>query len=202
MQTFFARLIARTFHPLLITFYYLLITLNLNTQFMMSVPTSARWMLLGLILITTCILPGLLMSIFQTFYARKKNFTTKETKITHLFIAAIFYFLTYHMLSRVQLSPVFNLFILGGTSLIGVCMLISLFRNVSIYMIAVGALTGALLGVSLAININMLPFILMMVLLSGMTGFSMLALNRHRPGEIYAGYLIGVVGMLSHFLYV
>jgi hypothetical protein len=42
----------------------------------------------------------------------------------------------------------------------------------------------------------------MMVLLSGMTGFSMLALNRHRPGEIYAGYLIGVVGMLLHFLYV
>jgi hypothetical protein len=102
----------------------------------------------------------------------------------------------------VQLSPVFNLFILGGTTLIGVGMLITLFWNVSIYMIAMGALTGALFGVSLAISINMLPFILMVVLLSGMTGFSMLALNRHRPAEIYAGYLIGVVGMLSHFLYV
>lgn len=202
MQTTLARFIARIFNPLFITFYYLVITLNLNTQFMMSIPTSARWMLLGLILITTCILPGLLMSIFYSFFARKKNFSGKEIKIAYLFVAAIFYFLTYHMLSRVELSPVFNLFILGGTTLIGVCMLITLFWNISIYMIAMGSLTGALFGISLAININMLPFILIVVLLSGMTGFSMLALNRHRPAEIYTGYLVGAVGMMLHFLYV
>lgn len=202
MKIRIARIISRIFNPLFITFYYLLITINLKTQFMMSVPASARWMLLSMVLITTYILPGLLMGIFSALISKRVTFNKREVKITQLFIAGLFYFLTYHLLSKVQLSPVFNLFILGSTTLIGVCILITLVSNISIYMTAMGALVGALLGVSMVLNINLLGFIIMALLFAGMVGYSRLALHQHRPVEVYSGFLLGVAGMLIHFLYV
>lgn len=202
MKIIAAKIISRIFNPLFITFFYLLITINLKTQFMMSVPVSARWMLLSMALITTYILPGLLMGIFSALITKRVAFSNREIKIAQLFIAGLFYFLTYHLLSKVQLSPVFNLFILGSTSLIGACILITLVSNISVYMTAMGALVGALLGLSIVLNINLLGFIIMALLFSGLVGFSRLALGHHRPLEVYSGFLLGVAGMLIHFLYV
>jgi hypothetical protein len=202
MKIIAAKIISRIFNPLFITFYYLLITINLKTQFMMSVPVSARWMLLSMVLITTYILPGLLMGIFSALITKRVAFSNREIKIAQLFIAGLFYFLTYHLLSKVQLSPVFNLFILGSTSLIGACILITLVSNISVYMTAMGALVGALLGVSIVLNINLLGFIIMALLFAGLVGFSRLALGHHRPLEVYSGFLLGVAGMLIHFLFV
>ncbi len=202
MQNILARLIARMFNPLFATLYYLIIILNLNTHFVVNIPQSAKWMLFGLMLITTFVLPGLMMAIFRSLFASNYQYDEREEKIVRLFISAIFYFLTYYLLGRIQLSPVFNLFLLGGTTLIGISLLITFFWNISIYMLAMGALTGALLGISLVLNLNLLPWLLILLFFSGWVGFSALALNRHKPAEVYTGYLIGLAGMMLHFVYI
>lgn len=197
-----SRIISRSFNPLYITFYYLILTLNLNTQEVTAIPVKAKWMLLGMVIITTYIVPGLLITIFSTYFQRALKFSEKEGKIALLFIAAIFYFLTYYLLNQIQLSPVFTLFLLGVTTLIGICILISIAWNISIYMVAMGAFVGALLGVALIFNMNLLFYILLIIALSGLVGYSRLALGKHRPAEIYAGFLLGAAGMILHFLYI
>jgi hypothetical protein len=202
MQNIVARVIARMFNPLFATLYYLVIILNLNTHFVINIPQTAKWMLFGLMLITSFILPGLMMATFRSLFTRNYLFDEREEKIVRLFIVAIFYFLTYYLLGRIQLSPVFNLFLLGGTTLVGVCILITFFWNISIYMVAMGALTGALLGISLVLNLNILVWLMIQLFFSGMVGFSALALNRHKPAEVYTGYLMGVAVMMMHFIYI
>lgn len=197
-----ARIISRSFNPLVITFYYLLVTLNLNTQVIPAIPEKAKWMLLGMVIITTWIVPGLLMSLFGTFFNKALKFKENEGKIFSLLVAAIFYFLTYYLLNQIQLSPIYTLFLLGSSTLIGMCILITLFWNISIYMVAMGAFTGALLGISLIFNLNLMFYILLVIIFSGLTGYSRLALGEHRPAEVYGGFLLGAAGLLLHFIYV
>jgi hypothetical protein len=197
-----ARIISRSFNPLVITFYYLLVTLNLNTQIVPAIPEKAKWMLLGMVIITTWFVPGMLMALFETFFNKALKFKENERKIFSLLITAIFYFLTYYLLNQIQLSPIYTLFLLGSSTLIGISILITLFWNISIYMVAMGAFTGALMGISLIFNLNLMFYILLVIIISGLTGYSRLALGEHRPAEVYGGFLLGATGLLLHYLYV
>jgi membrane-associated phospholipid phosphatase len=66
-------------------------------------------------------------------------------------------------------------------------------------MVAIGALSGGLLGVSMVFNINLLFPIFMVILFSGLLGYSRLSLGKHRPLEVYGGYLTGLAIMLVHY---
>lgn len=197
-----ARLISRSLNPLFITFYYLIITLNLSTQVVTAIPVKAKWLLLGMVIITTYIIPALLITTFASYFQNLLKFTKKEGKIAVMFIAAVFYFLTFHLLNQIQLSPIFTLFILGSTTLIGICILITLVWNISIYMVAMGAFVGALLGITFIFDLNLLFYILLIIAFSGIVGFARLTQGLHRPAEVYAGFVLGTTVMLLHFLYI
>ncbi len=158
-------------------------------------------MILGLVFITTFILPGLLMNIFGMIMRKSEKLGAREERLLALVITAIFYLLSYYLVSRIQLSPIFSLFILGSTTLIVATLVISLFWNISAYAIGTGALFGAFLGLHLTLNIDLLLLLFFALLAGGATGFSRLKMEKHTPAQFYTGFIIGAVGMLAHFLY-
>ncbi len=195
------RAISSFLNPLFVSFYFFIITLNLSPHVMTPLPEKAKWMIYGLIIITTYIIPGLFITLYGNLIQRVFNYGNNEKKMSHLFIAAIFYFLTYYLLRQINLSPVYTLFVLGSTTLLGVSIFITLFWNISIYMLAMGAFSGAMIGISMIFNINLLFPIFMVILLSGLLGYSRLSLGEHRPLEVYGGYLIGLSGMILHYFF-
>ena len=158
-------------------------------------------MIIGLIFITTFVVPALLISIFS--FGMKKLVKTdgNEERYLPLAIAIIFYFLTYYLLNQVQLSAVFNIFNLGATSLLVFCLLITLAWKISIYMAAAGAVFGALLGIAIIMDINIITILILAILYSGFVGYARIKLEKHSPAQIYAGFLLGSVTMFLHYLY-
>lgn len=201
MERKIAVVISKIFNPLIIAFFFLMITFNLQFYFATSIPGNARWMILGLVVITTFILPGLLSSILSAMLQRNGILTGKDSRLIPLAIVAIFYLFTYHLLDRISLSPIFNLFILGMASLSVVSIFILLVKNVSLYMLAAGALAGGFFGLHLTLSVNLSFFILCSLLLGGLIGFSRLSLEKHRPHEIYIGFITGTAVMVLHYLY-
>ena len=201
MENKLARIISFVFHPLAISTYFFIITLNLPFHFSMIIPEKTRWMLIGLVFITTFVVPLLLISIFS--FSMKKLVKPDEKEERHLpfAIAIIFYFLTYYLLNQVQLSPVFNIFNLGATSLLVLCLLITLAWKISIYMVAAGAIFGAFLGLAVTLDIDIIIILLISILVSGAIGFSRMLSKKHTPAQIYTGFLFGAVTMLLHYLY-
>lgn len=201
MEIKIARIISIIFNPLLFTTWFFLVSLNLPFHFSMIIPEKARWMMIGLIFITTFVVPVLLISIFN--YSMKKLVKTdeKEERYLPLAIAIIFYFFTYYLLNQVQLSPIFNIFNLGATSLLVLCLLINLIWKISIYMVAAGAVFGAFLGITFTLNIEIIIILLIIIIISGAIGFSRLRKGKHSPAQVYAGFLLGVVTMFVHYLY-
>lgn len=196
-----ARIISRSFNPLLVGVYFLLITLNFASEDVMSIPLKAKLMVIGMAMVTSYIVPALLISSFGTLFKQPLSLSGREEKIAKLFIAAIFYLLTYYLFNKIQFFPIYSWFLLGVATLTGLTILISIFWNISIYMAATGACMGALLGLMFTTNFDLLIQILIITAISGLAGYSKLMLDEHRPAEVYAGFLLGTVGMFLYFLF-
>lgn len=201
MEKRIATFISGIFNPLVICTYFLVITLNLQFHFATAIPTSSKWMILGFIAITTFVIPGLLINISGIFLNKRMDMRGNERKYLPLAITSVFYLFTYYLINNLQISPIFSLFVLGMASLSMLSLLWMSFRNISLYMVATGALLGAFIGLHIILNINMIFFIALAVIIGGLTGFSRLSLEKHNPWEIYFGYALGALVMLAHYLY-
>lgn len=200
MEKRIATFISKIFNPLIFTVLFFLIIFNLQFYFSTAIPQNAKWMILGLVFITTFIVPGLTSITFGMMLKNKLALARKDERIIPLVMAAAFYLFTYHLLDRINLSPIFNLFILGMASLAVISVLIILVKNISIYMVAAGALTGAFVGLHLTLQVNLSFFILISLLLGGAIGFSRLAADKHQPREVYLGFVVGAAVMMGHYI--
>ncbi len=201
METKLARFLSLLFHPLLITTYFFILALHLPFHFSMIIPTQSKWMIIGLVFITTFAVPALLISIFSFGVKKLVKPDEREERYLPFAIAIIFNFLAYYLLNQVQLSPIFNIFNLGATSLLVLCLLITLAWKISIYMAGAGAFFGALLGFAVTLDINLVLILLLTILISGVIGFARILSKKHTPAQIYAGFLLGTVIMFLHYLY-
>jgi hypothetical protein len=196
-----ARFFSLLFHPLLIPTYFFILSLHLPFHFSMIIPSQLKWVIIGLVFITTFVIPALLISIFSFGMKKLVNPDEREERYLPLAIAIVFNFLAYYLLNQVQLSPIFNIFNLGATSLLVFCLLITLGWKISVFMAGAGAFTGALLGLAITLDINIVFILLLTILISGAVGFSRMLSKKHTPAQIYVGFLLGAVTMFLHYLY-
>lgn len=201
MEQRFATILSRIFNPFMIVVLFLATILNLRFYFVTSIPENARWMILGLATITTLIIPGLLSNVLQVLLKRKMNFKGRDVRLLPLAIGAAFYLFTYHLFDRIHLPPVFNHFILGMASLAVISMVVNLFKNMSLFMVGTGALLGGIAGIHLTQHVNLMLFIIIALIIGGLTGYARLTLGKHKPAEIYTGYFAGAAIMLAHYLF-
>ena len=67
-------------------------------------------------------------------------------------------------------------------------------------MIGIGGMTGALIGISLSLHVDLQALILLFVFLSGLAGYARLKLKAHTQTQIYSGFVCGLLVMLILFL--
>ncbi len=201
MELRIARIISYIFHPIFIPFYTFLILLNTDSYFSFMIPLKGKMLLSGIILLTTVLLPFftslllLRIKIIHSFFPE-----IQEERIYLLLNVAIFYYLSYYLLKGTQVSMVFSYFMLGSTFLVICALIITFFHRISLHMIGTGALTGTLLGLSIARSLDVTGFIVSVILLAGLTGTARLKINSQQPSEIYSGFLVGITVMFILFI--
>ena len=203
METRIATLISYLFHPILIPLYTVLFFLNAGIYFSMFMTMEAKLIMITTFLITTIILPLLVMLVLT----RKKlinsfSLVTREERIYPLLIITLFYYLTYYLLKGIHVSFILSFFMLGSTFLSILALIITFYLRISLHMIGMGGLLGMLIGLSANISVNLFIPILVVLFLSGLTGFARLKNDSHKPLEIYTGFLLGGVVMFLLFVLV
>ncbi|MBC8487827.1 MAG: PAP2 family protein [Bacteroidetes bacterium] len=201
MEEKIAKIISVVFYPMLIPSYTILILFNINNYISLLIPFSAKLLILGMVFITTFLFPILFIFIMKRKgIVKTLQMETREERIYPFAVTAIFYFLSYYMLKQLHISDIYYLFLLGATFLIIIALLITFYWKISVHMIGIGGMLGALIGISFRINIDFVILIALTVLCSGIVGFARLKLNAHIPLQIYTGFLSGVIIMLLVFL--
>jgi membrane-associated phospholipid phosphatase len=66
-------------------------------------------------------------------------------------------------------------------------------------MVGIGGLLGVLISISYLNRFDMTPFYIIIILAAGLIGFSRLTLKEHTPGQVYSGFLLGLIAQSGLF---
>jgi hypothetical protein len=198
MESRLAKIISVLFHPILMPTYIMGIMMNLNAYFVLILSLKAKGMLLGMVFLSTCILPlSIVLLIMHIGKEISLQMEKRQERTISLLVISIFYYLTWWMIRRMPVSPVFPVVLIGVFYTSVVTLVINLFLKISLHMIAAGGAAGVFIGLSLLLLQPIQFLIILMILLGGIIGFARLKLNSHNSAQVYLGWIVGVVVMLS-----
>ncbi len=173
--------------------YGMLILFNSGT-FLSYLSGPVKRIVLIIIIVNTIILP----LSFVPFYLTQKviksiHMDTSRERIIPLTMNSIFYYLGFYLLNRLQVPDLIKMYLLASFSVVVVTLLVSLKWKISIHMIGIGGLTGAIVSISWHLGVDMKAIWMGLILCSGLIGFARLALNKHTPAQVYAGFVTGFI---------
>ncbi|WP_340111519.1 phosphatase PAP2 family protein [Maribellus mangrovi] len=190
MQERLAKIISIVFHPVLLPTLGILLLLHSGFYFSMLSWEAKRFVLL-VVFFTTCILPLLMVSILAINPRFDISMSKSTDRVIPLLASAIFYYLGFILLGKMNIFPVFKLFMLASVLVLVALLIISFKWKISNHMAALGALAGVFFALSFRKGLNPIYSILIVVLVSGLVGTARLALKKHSIWEVIAGYVLG-----------
>ena len=129
----------------------------------------------------------MLLGVIKSVYMKER----KERIIPTVF-TGFFYLLGFFLLNRIPVVPSFiKGFMLATILVIAIALAITFFWKISMHMIGIGGLTGAVLALSIRFGIDAWMIFSFILLISGLLGSSRLYLNAHTPAQVHCGYLLG-----------
>ena len=202
MERKIAQGISAVFYPLFVPTYAFAILLNMPAYFAALMPPSAKWMVLGMVFLTTCVLPtSFILIMIRTGMVSTRYLSKREDRTMPYIVSIIFFYLTFYMLKKLQISAVYYYFAIGATMLNILVMGINFFWKISSHTASLGALAGMILGLSYFLNTFYFGLIALTILLAGITAYARLKLEAHTPAQVYGGFLLGFFTILALFLY-
>jgi len=191
-------LTGQIFHPIWIpTYLYLFLILHPGMLSMM-LPAKYQLILLGVIFLSTAFFPLLVFFLMiRQKLIQSLRLESREERVYPILALAVFYYLTYYLLKEIPVMTLFNYFMLGTTLISIGILLLTFYTKPSLHMAAMGGVTGFLAGFMLISQKDLMLPIMATILLSGLVGTSRMILNAHKPGEIYLGYLTGMLIMFG-----
>lgn len=202
MEKRLAQVISVVFYPLFVPTYAFAILLTMPAYFSAVMPAQAKWMIIGLIFVTTCLLPtAIFYLMIRTGIVTSSWLSKQEDRTLPYIVSIIFFYLAYYMLKRLQISAVYYYFMIGATFLNIIVMGINFVWKISSHMASIGALAGMLVGISYFLGTSYFGLIACAILAAGVVGYARLKLQAHTPAQIYAGFLLGFFTIMALFLY-
>lgn len=190
MQEKIARIISVIFHPVLVPTLGMLLLLHSGFYFSMLTWEAKRFVLL-VVFFSTCILPLLSVSVLAINPRFDINMSKSTDRVIPLLAASVFYYLGFMLLGRVNIFPVFKLFMLASVLVIVALLLVSFKWKISNHMAALGGLAGVFFAFSFRKGLNPVYSLLIIILVSGLVGTARLILKKHDIWQIVAGYILG-----------
>ena len=203
MENRLAKIISVVFNPLLIPTFGILLLFNMDTFITYVLPARAKTLVTLIVLINTAIAP-LLAVIFmkRVGFINDLLLDKRNERLLPMIIGVLLYFFTYYVLRQSSLPSLVHFYFLGATLLVIISLFITLKWKISLHMVSMGGLTGLLLVTTFLLKTDIVYLIAAAILISGMVGTSRLILKLHTPGQVFAGYIMGVsVMLLLYFIF-
>ena len=188
-------------HPLLVPVFFVLIIFQFPIYFLPLQLISIKYVVLLYVFLMTGLAPALITWILRRLkLIHSLTMEERNDRVFPLLTMAVFYYITYYTLNKQGSFPVMNLFLVGSSILALITLLVNSYTKISLHMIAWGGFSGALTGLAFLFHLHPFLWIILVLFLSGVTGYARLRKDAHQPREIYLGYMLGFVVMFSLFL--
>ena len=197
---FLAKLLSRLLHPIFIPTITLAI---ISTKFLNIIILSNQ---LKIIIIGTMIFTLLfpLLSILYLLVTKRiksLQIEEKEERILPILFTIIWMLIGYYFLGNIlEYAPVVNSIYLGMIATLGITLLITKYWKISLHMAAIGGCFGVFLSLQYIYG-GVVNYVIFILILSGLLGYSRAILKAHNMRQIYSGFLLGVLMLVSFISY-
>jgi membrane-associated phospholipid phosphatase len=202
VEVVLSRLFSVIFHPLIIPTLGIIILFRLNTYISFAVADQAKRFVMMIFFINTALAPAMVTVLLKRAgVIGDVLLDERSERLFPLLASAVFYILTYYLLKKITLPSIIYYYVIGATLLVLICLMITFRWKISIHMMSMGGITGFLISASMLLRTDISLLILASILFSGFVGASRIRLNAHTPFQVYAGFLLGLVVMISLYSY-
>lgn len=188
------KFVSAAFHPLLMPTYTGLLVYWVAPSIFSPVPNDYIPHFIGIIFLTTCIIPGgsiLFLKITKTV-SNLDLTNRKERVLPFLFVSCFYGVSTYMFHYKLNTSSMITAIMIITTILIVILSLISLKFKISIHSSAIWGVCGIVSALAFQyqgfsqIIVIAIPFVA-----AGLTSSSRLYLGRHSPDQVWKGATLG-----------
>jgi len=200
METKIAKLISYIFHPLLMPTYSLIFLFQIKSYLSFAIPRQAKVAIIAIIFFNTALMPALIFFFMKLRHIISSlKMEDRKERFLPFIITAVFYFGTYIMLRKFHLPSIIYFLTFGSACLIIIALTINFWWKISIHMMGIGGLTGALTCIAFYLSVNPGIYVAISIIIAGFIGFSRLKLLAHSPLQVYAGFITGAFFMMGLF---
>mgnify|MGYP001109815142 CR=1 FL=1 len=126
----------------------------------------------------------------------------KKERYVPIIITFFLFVFCYYLIRRIDIPSMFYAYMLGGLITLLITLLITIRFKISIHMVGMGGLMALIIFISFYLKVNLSFYLILAVLIAGITGTARLQLKAHNPVEVYSGFILGfAVVMLMMVLY-
>jgi len=197
-----AKIVSYFFHPMFmpIVMAVVICLLNKPEYAGMTGPQRSYFLLnIGLNTIFFPLLSTLLLKALG--FIESIQLKTSKDRIIPLIATMMFYFWNYLVMKN-QAAPLsLKVLMLGAYWGVIVVFMANIFIKVSMHTAAAGGAIGIVIVLMMIGDYNLLIPLLITMLVAGIIGTARMVLQAHKPGEVWLGYLIGVLVQLGAYLY-
>jgi hypothetical protein len=158
----------------------------------MMISDSTKNVVIIILSLFTIVLPILTAIILKQLRVIDSIYmkTTEERKWPFVF-TLVWYYMAFQLLAKLYIPQSFLLLMLGAISAIGLSLIITLRWKVSIHMLGIGGLIGAIIGMSHRFQFDHSNLIMLLLIFAGLIGFARLKTHSHNYRQVYVGFLLG-----------
>ena len=183
--------ISVVFHPLIMPTLAFLFLMNSGFYFTL-LSFDAKKIILLIVFLSTFLLPLVSIGLMGLNTRFKPDLNKGPDRVIPMLSTAIFYYVGFYALGRLNVYPVYKVFLISSILIIVVLMIISMRWKISAHMAGIGGLIGAFIALSLRLGLNSSLALSVFIGIAGLIGSSRLILGKHTSVQIYAGFLTGL----------
>ena len=198
MERSFARVISYLLHPLIITTLGMAILFTSGTSLSVLQPEVKRLTLIVISLFTFVFPAGMIIILYLTGTIRNIELQERKERVLPMALTVILYLFTFFVIRGIpQLTGAHIVFLFCPPAALFLSLVFNYFMKPSIHMAGVGVLLGIILVAALIYGANIEYMFIIVVILGGLIGSARLILGFHKPGEIFTGFMIGLISTLG-----
>ena len=195
---FVYKFISYVLHPLLFSFLGSFLYLYMSPKHILK---EQEYLILVIVFISTYIVPILLLALLKRvnmisdYHLRN----IEERKFPILFFIMLSFLIGRAMVST-QIADLLAFSFFGvAFALSFTYLLFNIKIKTSLDTLGIGGLIGFVMVMSYEYRLNFNSLLAGLFIIAGLIGVSRLALNAHRPKEVYIGFLLGLISQFISF---
>jgi len=114
-----------------------------------------------------------------------------------IIITFFLYVFCFYLIRRIDIPSMFYSFMLGVIISLLITFFITIRFKISMHMVGFGGLIALIIFISFYLKVNLSFYLILLILFAGITGTTRLFLKAHTQVEVYSGFVMGFVVVLT-----